>query len=282
MDLAVGGRERDAHGGELGARLVGLGGERVRDEDAPEDGRGVGVIARELVGAGFGVAEVDVSGLGGGVERLQHPERGLRVAVGEVEVGEKHRRVGGEDAARMAVGEVVQQAVGGGALVGGEGGLRAQVVGVVAQGVGRAGGHAVGVGGVGEALIHHVGVAQRQVGGGGAVAGVRARVAEHPIVGHGRARGGKLLGHGAQLAGGGEGGAEAHALGGGRWGVGGFRRYGVAPGSLTPGCGRGGAGSSGCRASGGVGRWPGCGVGGFGGGLLLYAGLTAGMGERKR
>ena len=230
VDLALCGGEGDAHGGKLGARLGGLGGEWLGEEEVPVERSGVACIAGHLVGAGKHIAEVRAAGLGRAGKRGEDAERARSVVLLEVEVGEQNGGGGDKDASGMAVGEAVEQAVGLAAVVGGQGGLRAEIVGVVAQGIAAAGGLAVGAGGFGKALIQHVGVAERKIGGGGSVAGVVAGVAEDAIVGGGGAGRGKLLCHGAELGGGQERCGEAGTLrGGGRAGRLAFRGPGGGP-----------------------------------------------------
>ena len=110
-----------------------------------------------------------------------------------------------------------------------EEGLRGEVIGVVGEGggIGCGGGQdgaAIGVDGFGVALIKGVGVAEGEVGGGSLDAGMRLRVGGNAGEAGRATAGAELLGHGAELRGGGEGRVEADdaLCGGGAGGGGGL------------------------------------------------------------
>ena len=86
----------------------------------------------------------------------------------------------------MAIREVIEQTVGIRAAVGGKSSLGSEIVRVIGQGV-VAGGLAVGICGLREAFVEHVGVAEGKVRGGGPVAGVRLGIGEDAVVGSGGA-----------------------------------------------------------------------------------------------
>ncbi len=219
-----------------------------------------------------------MGGLGGRAERVEDAECTGGIVLAEVGGGEKDGGVGGEDAVRVAVGEVIEQGVGVGGVAGPERSLRAEEVGVVAEGVtAAAGGGVEGVDGVGVAMVEGVGVSDGEPRGRGGFAGVRGGVDLHAGVGGRGSCGGELLGHGPELGGGDEGLRELDGAGGGRdvdaagAGVGCFAGAAAGVGGFRAGGGRA-SGLRGGLCRGGLLRR---GVGGFLGGVVLWDAVAA-------
>ena len=202
--FALAGGEGDVERGEL---LPGCGGFRRQGVAKIQTAVQIGGLRGLAVACvGFRECETEVGLVGGGRadERLEgaHGSSGVRLL--QVGVGEEDGSVGKEEAAGVTGTEAFEEGDGIGGMTGSEGGLRAEEVGVVGEDVGAGGGAESGLR-FGVAVVKRVGVAEGELGGGGCVAGVRGGVGVDAVVGGGSARGDKLLGHGAELRGGGEG-----------------------------------------------------------------------------
>ncbi len=99
----------------------------------------------------------------------------------------------------MAIGEAVEQGISFCAAACLDGGLRAEIVGVVVESIAGT----LGEGEVGErlgiAMVERVAVREGKVCGGGRLAGMRLRIGQHAGVGRSGACGGELLGHWPEL-----------------------------------------------------------------------------------
>ncbi len=113
-------------------------------------------------------------------------------------VGFEQRGVDDEDAVGVAGGELVEEGKDLGSAAGADESLGAEVVGVVGEGVAGGRGLMEFVVGLGVAVVEGVGVAEREVGGGGGHSRVAGGVVGDGVIRDGAAGGRKLLSHGAQ------------------------------------------------------------------------------------